>query len=227
MTIGTAALILVLSGFNGFESIVHKLYGTFYSDMHVVPEVGKTFPIDSAKIEQLSSIDGVDGISLVLEDNAMVEYDGKQDVAILKGVDQNFVNVSGVADSIYEGRYLLRNNGLDYCVVGAGISLRLGVKYGWIDRTMTVSMPKRGIQMSGDPASMLNQMNVIPAGSFLIQQEFDDSYIIAPLDFVQILLEKQGEIGGIEFSMDEQESGRIRRRDRYYNGTWFYHSVSC
>src|SRR5918993_153991 len=96
--VGTTALILVLSVFNGFEGLVKSLYSSFYPDLKITPASGKNITLTAAQLQQLRSVKGVKNISLVVEEKALLTNGEAQANAVLKGVDANYTQVAGVAD---------------------------------------------------------------------------------------------------------------------------------
>ena len=105
IVIGTASLILVLSVFNGFEDLVKSLYSSFYADLRVSPASGKTVTITKEQLQQLKGLSGVKNFSLVVEEKAFLQNGENQSVVYMKGVDDNYRYVSGVADHLVKGDY--------------------------------------------------------------------------------------------------------------------------
>ena len=103
--IGTAALILVLSVFNGFEGLVKSLYSSFYTDLKISPASGKIITVTAEQLQKLKGISGIKNFSLVVEEKALLQNGEYQSVVYLKGVDENYRYVTGVADHIVKGEY--------------------------------------------------------------------------------------------------------------------------
>ena len=103
--IGTTALILVLSVFNGFEGLVKSLYSSFYTDLKVSPVSGKMITVTPEQIKQLKGVAGIRNFSMILEEKAMVQNGDNQTVIYLKGVDENYRYITGVADHLINGEY--------------------------------------------------------------------------------------------------------------------------
>src|SRR6185436_9880386 len=120
--IGTAALILVLSVFNGFEGLVKSLYSNFYTDLKISPATGKTINITAEQLQKLKGIDGIKNYSLVVEEKAMLQNEQNQPVIYLKGVDENYRYVSGVADNLLnDAEYDLGTAEIPKIIVGIGV----------------------------------------------------------------------------------------------------------
>jgi lipoprotein-releasing system permease protein len=123
--IGTGALIVVLSVFNGFESLVISLYNSFDPELKITAQEGKTFPADSVMFSQLKNIEGVKTISQTLEENALIKYRDKQYIVTIKGADENFASVAGIDTMIIDGEFRLNRNDTPYAVIGAAIAYNL------------------------------------------------------------------------------------------------------
>jgi lipoprotein-releasing system permease protein len=127
ISLGTAALILVLSVFNGFEDLISGLFSTFNPDVKITALKGKTFTTDSTLIAKLKMVDGVVAVSQTLEETAFFEYKGSRDFGTLKGVDEEYTKVTGIDSTIREGDLIFEANGRQYAVLGVGMRNKLSV----------------------------------------------------------------------------------------------------
>jgi lipoprotein-releasing system permease protein len=184
--IGTAALILVLSVFNGFEDLLSGLFGYFNPEIKITPSKGKTFEADSSLLARLRQTPGVALVSETLEEIAFFEYEGSQDFGILKGVDAHYARINDIDSTVSEGRYVLREGAVYYAVVGAGMSQKLKIRTQSGLAPLRVYMPRRQVGPMEQPFIV---RYAYPAGVFSIQQEFDNQYILADLEWVRDLLE--------------------------------------
>ncbi len=187
VSIGTAALILVLSVFNGFEDLLTGLFGHFNPEVKVTPVKGKTFAADSLALTRLRVLPGVLYVSETLEEIAFFEYDGSQDFGSLKGVDSIFARVNGIDSTLREGEYVLQREDRNYAVLGAGMRNKLSVNVNSPISTMTVYMPTERAGSGLDKP--FKTRLVYPSGTFAIQQDFDNQYILTNLEFVRELLD--------------------------------------
>ena len=198
VAIGTAALILVLSVFNGFEDLISSMVNSFNPDIKVVPAKGKTFNPNEVDLAQIKQLSGVDLYTLTLEEIAMMDYDDNQDFATIKGVDQNFEAVCGVDSMMREGSFKLQHKAQEFAVIGAGVANRLSINIDDQFTALEVYMPKRN-------ASAFDKLFyvklVYPSGVFAIQQDFDYQYVLTSLDFVQELLNVENEVSAIEIKL--------------------------
>ena len=200
MTVGTMALIIVLSVFNGFESLVISLHNAFNPDIEISSKLGKTFVADSSLISKIESVEGVKYVSQVLEENALLKYNDKQYIATVKGVDDNFEHVSNVDSVIIRGEYALKKKEQPFAVLGIGVE---GALFADIDNpfySIKVYVPKRGNKTVLDPSKAFNIKEITPGGSFSIQQDFDNKYMIVPLRWIRELLNYKNEVSAIEIS---------------------------
>ncbi len=211
VAIGTAALILVLSVFNGFEDLLSGLFGYFNPEIKVLPAKGKTFSRDSLQLAQLRAVPGVLYVSETLEEIAFFEYEGSQDFGTLKGVDTVFPAINHIDSTIQEGEYLLQSEDRHFAVVGAGLRNKLSINVLNPLATMTVYMPAR--DQGGVLGKPFTSRLLYPAGTFAIQQDFDNQYVITHLAFVQELLgEPEGTVSALEVRCQSGASVRAVKK---------------
>jgi lipoprotein-releasing system permease protein len=199
ITIGTAALVLVLSVFNGFEDLILGLFSRFNPDVKISATVGKTFIPDSLKLEEIKALAGVEVISQTLEEVAFFEYRESQDFGTLKGVDNLYKQVTGIDSTIFEGTFQLSEEDRNMAVLGGGMRNKLQVDVDDPFELLNVYMAKRGNSIN--PEQDFRKRFVYPAGSFKIQQDFDNQYILVSLDFARELLSAYGEVSAIEVKL--------------------------
>ena len=209
IAIGTAALITILSVSNGFTSVVKTLYADFYADVRVAPKEGKYFSITDAQFSKLKSIEGVQAVSKVVENRALLMRDGYQTVALVKGVDTNYTSINQVSKYLRRGTYTIGDVEKPMLLMGIGIEHKLGLLQNDIGDTVQMYTVNR----SGKVITQLGQLNSLTAqeaGSFSVQQEFDDQYVFTNTAFAQYLFDLQpNEISGIEFSIQKNEQNVI------------------
>ncbi|MBK9336448.1 MAG: ABC transporter permease [Lewinellaceae bacterium] len=186
ISVGTAALILILSVFNGFEDLLSGLFGYFNPEVKVSPARGKTFVVDSLTIDKLRRLPGVFVVSETLEEIAFFEYEGSQDFGVLKGVDEYFARVNGIDSTVREGRYQLQEEDRNCAVLGAGMRNKLGVNVENPIATLRIYMPKEQTGVLDQPFAI---RYAYPKGTFAIQQDFDNQYVLTNVAFMRELLE--------------------------------------
>ncbi len=201
ISVGTAALILVLSVFNGFEDLIISLFDAFNPDVKVTVAEGKTFHADSSQIAELVALDEIVAVSQTIEEVAFFEYEGSQNFGIVKGVDKYFKTVSNVDSNLRRGVYGLEKDDVFYAVLGSGMEHKLAVNVENRLNTLNIYMPKR--QRTPTLANAFKKRFVYPIGTFAIQQEFDDQYILVDLGFARELLSYEDEVSALEIKIDE------------------------
>jgi lipoprotein-releasing system permease protein len=200
ITGGTIAFILVLSVFNGFDMVVRNLFNSFYADIEIVPRIGKTFVIDSLKVQHLKEIDDVYDLAYILEDNALLVYGSKQTIGTVRGISPNYANITGMDTMMYEGKYVLQENNIPFALVGRGIKYYLNIEPEFVENLKLI-VPSRFGKVSLDPNRSLNTRLIKPSGIFSSQPEIEAKYILVPLAFAQSLFENKDKISAYELKL--------------------------
>lgn len=198
ITVGTAALIIVLSVFNGFEGLVKGLYGDFYADIRIVPSTGKFFQFTNEQLINLKKIEGISKSSFTVEEKAVLLNGDYQTIVYLKGVDSNFKYVNNLTQHIERGKFSLGFADAPELVIGAGIENAIGADPQLNLLPLTIYIPDRkATSFSSDEA--MHSYNATTAGTFMVQQEFDNKYAFTNLPFLQYMLDlKPNEYSAIE-----------------------------
>jgi len=213
IVVGAASLILVLSVFNGFEDLVKSLYTSFYPDLRIIPATGKTMTLTSVQLQQLAGLPGIRSRSLIAEDEAMMENGDLQSKVYLKGVDENYRKVTGIAEKVVRGKFELGTEDRPFAVLGSGIENALGVESDRSVVPLSVYVFKKGgPAYTTDPLASLSNENITTAGAFVVQQEFDDKYVITNLAFVKRMLGLgPDEYGGLELALEDSLQADVRK----------------
>jgi lipoprotein-releasing system permease protein len=201
VTIGAMALIVVLSVFNGLESLISSMYNSFDPDLKIETTIGKTFNINTFPIQKLSKIDGIANYSEIVEENALLRYKNKQQIVQIKGVDNKFAKVSKIGNCIVEGNFILQKGNVNFMVLGYGIYDMLGIQLNDFATSVSVYIPKRSKTISIDPTEAFNNEQIIPSGAFSIQQDFDTKIVIVPLRFARKMLDYTTEVTALEIDL--------------------------
>ena len=199
ISVGAAALVLVLSVFNGFEDLITDMYSNFNPDAKITAAQGKTFSADSSLLERVRAVEGVAVVSQTLEEVAFFEYKDRQDFGILKGVDEYYQEVTNVDSTVREGVYELSQGSRPLAVLGVGMRNKLGVNVDDQFSAMTVYMPKR--RKVGMFEKQFRTQLLYPGGTFVIQTDYDNQYIIASVDFARKLLDYRNEVSALELKL--------------------------
>lgn len=236
IVIGTSVLILVLSVFNGFESLVKSLYSSFYTDLKISPSSGKTVMISQAQLNQLKAIKGVQNFSLIAEEKAFLQNGEYQSVVYLKGVDENYRYVSGVSDNIVKGEYELGTEDEPLLILGSGVENALGIQADRNLSPLNVYLPRKGVAEQFNPMENISSDTVQTSSVFVIQQDFDNKYAITNIDFVrqalkmedneysalEIKLDVGAETDKVQASVEKLFSGNYKVQDRYQQNQSLY-----
>jgi lipoprotein-releasing system permease protein len=200
--VGTAGLIIVLSVFNGFSGLVVSLYNSFDPDLKVTPVMGKTFMVDSILIDKMKNIEGVNAVSLSLEENALIKYGQRQSIVTIKGVDDHFFMIAHMDDKIIDGKLQLQSGDVNYAIVGGGIAYNLTLGSESPFQPLAVYLPKKGKPVSvTSPEEAFNTGLIQASGIFAIQQDFDNKYVLVPLRFARYMTETSDKISSIEIGL--------------------------
>ncbi|MFN5913140.1 MAG: FtsX-like permease family protein [Chitinophagaceae bacterium] len=236
MLFGTASLLIVLSAFNGFESLVQSLYGAFYPDIKVSAVRGKTIQLTQEQLNEIRSLSGIASVSLVAEEKALVQNGDMQTIVTIKGVDSSFAEVNDVSAYVYRGAYELGTDERPGLVMGIGIEQALGLLS---DRTIypvSVYLPKKGAVDLTDPVSSLSVGTAQPTGSFAIQSEFDNKYVLTNLDFLrayagygatdysglEIKLKQDADPNSVQLLLQQQLGEKYKVEDRFQQNRTLY-----
>lgn len=189
IAIGTGALIVILSVFNGFEGLVKSLYSSFYPAIRIAPASGKTMLLTPEQLQTIRQMPGVAAYSEVVEEKAVLRYGDEPTIAVLKGVDSSYNRVTDVKGNIVRGRFDIGDDVAYRAVLGLELEGALGVDVVHSLVPVTVYVPRRNVNAFVTPEDALNNGVLYPAGTFAIQQEFNSKYVITHIDFLRRLLE--------------------------------------
>jgi len=203
VSIGTMALLVVLSVFNGFESLILSLYNSFHSDIEVKAVHGKTFFIEDIDKNALKNIPGVISISEIIEDMALVRYRDRQHIVFIKGVSENYSEVANIEDIIIAGKTILKAGDINYVILGTGVDYIIGANLNDFANPIMIYVPKRTARISAIMTDAFISLPAYPSGVFSVQQEFDNKYIFADIDFARQLYEYENELSSLELHLDK------------------------
>lgn len=201
--VGTTALIVVLSVFNGFESLVTSLYNSFNPDLEITVKKGKTFTLDQVQADKIREMPGVIHLTEVVEETALLKNGPRQYIARMKGVGEEFNRMTAIDSAIIDGTFMLEKGGRAYGVFGAGVSYHLGVIPEDFAEAVGVYVPSRTADFKPGLEQPFNQDRLIPAGVFSIQQDFDLSIVLVPIWFARELLEYTDELTALEVGLQQ------------------------
>ena len=218
LAIGTAALVLILSVYNGFDSIITSNISDLTPDLMMVsPDGAGKFVPDTLLVDRLAADPRVASVRYTLEDNVFLTYVDQQAIARAKGVEDGFTDSENLAAHIYEGTFSLHKGDVPGAVVGSGLARTLGIHPRFVD-PMVLYYPDRDGHISpSNPAASANSARVFPTGLFSISTEMDASLLIIPLHTMRTLIGSTGEeVSGVEVTLRDPSKRSVRRFKRDY-----------
>lgn len=204
--VGTAALLIVLSVFNGLNVFVGSLFGSFDPELKIEPLEGKVFDADSTFVANIMEVEGVDAASRILCDNALLSYQKRQMPAMIMGVDTVFERVTQIDSIMHDGVFLVGRGEYDRCVMGAILADQLGVRATSFTSEITIYTPKRTGKINlSMPEKSFVQESALVCGSFAVKQvDYDSNYAIVSLAQARDLFCYEGdEVSAIGIRLSE------------------------
>lgn len=207
MAVGTAALVIILSVYNGFDSIVTSMLGNIEPDLEITSEKGKAFIAEGEVYDWIYDQPAVRNMSCVITENVFIDYEGRQSIVKAKGVDFVYEEESPIRDHLRSGEFRLHKGDIPMAVAGSGLAYRLGINPRFVSG-IDIYYPSRTRNFSvSNPASSLESITVYPSGIFSINNDIDNEYLILPIEKMQELLEyENGEVSAVEIRLEEGTS---------------------
>lgn len=209
LVVSTAAMILLFSVFNGFESLVKNLYATFYPDIKITVTQGKFFSYTPQLLQQIQTTKGIQYLSTCIEDNALVSNGETQIIATVKGIDKQFFNVNNFNKNYIiagNNELTVTNNALNpSAIIGNGIANKLGIDVLNNFSSLELIYPNAKTDLlQVQDANAFQRQYVKPDGAFSIQDEFDNAYVLVPLATAQSLMNQEAQISSIEIKISSE-----------------------
>jgi len=198
----SSALVVVLSVFNGFDGLIQYLFSTFDPDLKITPVMGKVFSVDNEKIQKVFVHPGIEEVSEVLEENALITFEDKQYPATIKGVSENFAKVSGIDSMLVEGKFILQDKNRPYAIIGQGLAYYLSYNSDFV-QPLNIYMIKRTGRVTLNAAQAVKRKPIYTSGVFRIEQSYDIKYMIVSLSLVRELLDYNTEVSALEIKLKE------------------------
>ena len=201
MAVGTAALIIFLSVYNGFDGIIRKSLSDLDPDYLITPSKGKAFIPEGEAFDWAYDCPYVLTMSSVLQENVFVSYDGRQGVAKAKGVDAVFEDESGIRNYVRSGEFRLHNGTMSMCAVGSGFAYKMNISPNFL-APLEIWFPDREESISlTNPMASIRSLKARPSCVFSINSDVDASLIILPLESMRTLLGYENEVSGVEIRL--------------------------
>lgn len=211
----TAALFIILSVFNGLEDFIGSRFNSFHSDIEITVRQGKTFALTPAQLQSLRGMDGVEYVSEVCSDMAVLTCGDRQFIAQLKGVAPDYHKMKRLDTAVYAGQFLVASGEFALAVLGAGVEQKLHCGIAdYVTNSVGVYYPRRDRRFSAaQPMQGLNSGQLTPAGCFVSGTEYDENYVFTSLAFVQHLTGHEGEVTSVEVRVAPRASvGKVKAR---------------
>lgn len=202
----TAALIIVLSVFNGLEVLLRSLYSSFDPEIKIEATKGKSFPVDDAWLKNIRSIPGVKVVTEVIEDYAYVRYRDASMVVTIKGVSTNFLEQHRLDQHIVEGELKLMQDSVPFAILGRGVRYTLSAEVDDDMRALRMYYVRNVRPGTMNPTSLYSQKSIRPGSVFSIEKNYDENYIFVPLSFARDLLNYGNRRTSVEV---QTENGRM------------------
>ncbi len=202
VTVGTFALVVILSVFNGLEFSIKSMFSSFDPNIKITAAKGKSFDLNDGDFEAISQLTGIASVTPVIEENALLRYGDRQFFATIKGVPVNYAETSGLDTScITSGRFILEADQMPYAVVGQGVAYYLSVGLTFTDQIHIYSL-KKGTKGRPTLANAFNHNTIYASGIFANQQEIDSKYVLVPFGYAQELFQLQNMVSAVELSLN-------------------------
>jgi len=199
--VGAAAVILVLSVFNGFEQVIGAMFGKFNPSIVIKPAKGKTISTDSIPFDQIRDVAGIRQLSLTLEETVFFEYEESRAFGKIKGVDSVFTEVSTLATTLIEGTFATEKQGRALGILGLGLRNKLGANSGDMFKSVRVYAAKKKTRGAFDQPFRVKE--IYPQATFAIQQDYDQQYMFTNLKTVQTLLGSPNAVSTVEVAVED------------------------
>ena len=193
----TFALVVVLSVFNGFNSLIESFFSSFDPDIKITSVEGKMFNPAEFNFDKVNQVHDILHYAEVIEEIALLKYGSQQYPAIVKGVPANYAEYTHIDSLIVDGNFTLENQGLNYAAVGQGVAYNLGIGLTFVD-PIRIYVPKKGKQSTINLARAINYDYIYPSGVFSVLEEIDSKYILVPFQFASELFESKKQISAVE-----------------------------
>ncbi|HEY3370862.1 MAG TPA: FtsX-like permease family protein [Prolixibacteraceae bacterium] len=201
VTVGTFALVVILSVFNGLDTTIKSMFSTFDPDIKIAATVGKSFSMNEGNFEAISKLQGVESIIPVIEEDALLRYGDRQYFATIKGVPVDYMRASRLdSNFITMGKFILESDQVPYAVVGQGVAYFLSVGLNFTDLIHIYTL-KKGTRGRPDINNAFIHSTIYASGIFANQEEIDSKYVLVPFDFAKGLFQMDNQVSAVEVGL--------------------------
>ena len=215
MAIGTAALIIILSVYNGFDSLIKSMMSNVEPDLLITPATGKVFIPEGETYDWIYDQPSVASMCCILQEQVFISYDGKQSLATAKGVDWVYEDESPLRNHLAEGEFRLHRGDIPLAAVGASMAYELGLSPRFL-APIEIFYPARTRKISmANPLSSIEAIKVWPSCTFAVNNDIDSELMILPIEKMRELLEYNDEVSAVEIRLaegtDRKELARLQQ----------------
>lgn len=222
IVVGTLALVIVLSVFNGFTDLVGTFFSSFDPDIKITPAEGKVFDPQTAEFEKIRNNPDIIHYAEVMEDVALLKYGTQIYPAVVKGVPDNYTQYTLIDSLIIDGKFMLKDQDINYTVVGQGVAYNLGLRPEYPE-PLQVFVPKKGKQVVLNPSAAVSSGLVYPSGVFAVLEEIDSKYILVSNEFAARLFESGTMVSAVELAVNPgSDSKKVQKEIEILLGDSFH-----
>ncbi len=211
IAIATFALVVVLSAFNGLQTLVESMYEEFEADVRVMPATGKWINEEDVDFKIFQSIDGIEKVHKVVEELTLVRYGKQQSPCTIKGVEEGFLETSGIYGSIFDGSANLEFNHQPGALVGYGLASVLSVYVDDAMNSLKFYAPKVSGKTIINPEQAFYTKSISPSGIFAVNPDIDNKYVIVPIQFAQDLMKKKDAFSALEIKVGPGKEKQVQK----------------
>lgn len=224
IAIATLALVCTLSVFNGFSRLVSNSYSIFDPDLQITAVKGKVFDPNTPQIEKIRNLEHIAIVSESIQENALVKNEDKQSPVLVKGVSPEFLQMIDPNKFIVDGRFVLHEEDVQFCITGVTLAIKLGLRSNAIFPIELYS-PKRNIKINlANPASAFTKASVYPSALFALNQpKYDDQMMIVSLELARDLFQYETQVSTLDIKLkDNTKTASVKKEIKYILGNDFY-----
>ena len=207
VVVGAMSLFIVLSGFSGLKDFSLQFTNVFDSDLKVFPKTGKTITFSEVHEAKLQDIEGIDDYSKVIEERVFLQYEGKNQIAYIKGIDSSYANVNPIDSILYFGNWLIPDQ--NEIVIGLGTAAKLSIGIRDYINLIEIYVPNPGtgqIDML-NPSSAFTMVKAVASGVYQVNEDLDSKYAFSDIEFARNLLKMdRTKVSAIEIKLDPTSS---------------------
>jgi len=203
VAVGTMALVIVLSVFNGFERVILSMFNAFNPDLEIRLKEGAVFSLDAFPLQELKNIPGVVLYSEVLDESALITHQNRQHLVTMRGIQDSYATITGIDTMMVSGGFFLEDGGADFFVIGQGVEMVLGANIHDFMNPFNLYVPRRGRTPGLHPSQAFNATTNFASGVFGVQDEFDMEFVFVPIELARQLLDYDNQVSSLVLKLDD------------------------